>query len=312
MTIAVAGLTTMPAVACGPEVMATPNIPATVLAGVETRVAQIPTPAPFPTPLPTPTPAPDPLPTIRAEIERLAARLPTPAPTPTPVPTPTPAPTATPITLPSQLVSFASIVQQYQNSVFRISNPAGSSGTGFLITATGLALTNNHVIQGTQQFRALFDDGRNLVGTVLGTDTRLDIAVVQITGESFEPATLGGANEVQLGEEVIVLGYPLGSQLRGGLSVSKGVVSGFRRSTTNRLTIQTDAALNPGNSGGPLVSSRGRVVGINTSIATGTTTGEPVERIGFAVAIDHALDVLPALSGGRFPVTPTPTRTPAR
>jgi S1-C subfamily serine protease len=149
--------------------------------------------------------------------------------------------------------------------------PEGA-GTGVAITPDGFMLTSAHVVTGSRHGTASFTDGRELELEVVGTDRLSDLAVVRARGSGLSAAVLGDADVLKVGQLVVAIGNPLG--LSG--SVTAGVVSGLGRSLPTRAgsatrivenVIQTDAALNPGNSGGALADSRGQVVGINTAVA---------------------------------------------
>jgi S1-C subfamily serine protease len=159
-------------------------------------------------------------------------------------------------------------------------------GTGVVLDEAGHILTNNHVIQDAQRIIVTLSDGQRYSAMLIGRDPRTDTAVIEIDATDLTPAILGVASELEVGEDVIAIGHALG--LRGGPTVSKGVVSAVGRSlatgpqTTIVDLIQTDASINPGNSGGPLVNSSGEVVGINTAILLES------QGIGFAINIDDA------------------------
>ena len=167
----------------------------------------------------------------------------------------------------------------------------GGAGSGIVITPDGYILTNNHVILGARAIEVLFADGSTAPADVVGGDPDTDIALVRAHTARLAPVQLGDSDALRVGQLVVAMGNPFGLQA----SVTTGVVSALRRTlraTTGRLIediIQTDAALNPGNSGGALLDSRGRVIGVNTAIIAGANA------TGFAVPINTAKRVIPDL-----------------
>ncbi|HEX8488714.1 MAG TPA: trypsin-like peptidase domain-containing protein [Propionibacteriaceae bacterium] len=163
----------------------------------------------------------------------------------------------------------------------------GGSGSGVVMDDEGHVLTNHHVVAGSSTVSLLLSTGDRVTADVIGSDRENDIAVLRTRSGDLPTARLGVSADLRIGQSVIAVGSPLG--LTG--TVTSGVVSALDRRGTAESMIQTDASINPGNSGGPLVDLEGRVVGINTSIATlgGRSSGNI--GIGFAVPIDRAAEV---------------------
>jgi len=164
--------------------------------------------------------------------------------------------------------------------------PQTGVGSGIIIDKSGNILTNNHVVEGADLITVTLNDGRSYPATLVGSDNITDLAVIKISAAKLVPAKIGRSADLQVGEDVIAVGHALG--LKGGPTVSKGVVSALERTIQTDAQramvdlIQTDASINPGNSGGPLANSKGEVIGINTAII------DDSNGIGFAINIDDA------------------------
>ena len=188
-------------------------------------------------------------------------------------------------------------------SVFGQPNEGTATGSGFVVDKQGTILTNAHVVSGADSVTVSFsEDGEAVDAEVKGVDPSTDLAVLQIDPgdvENLTPMPLGDSSQVEVGDPVVAIGNPFGFQR----TVTTGIVSALQRQINApngfpiRNIIQTDASINPGNSGGPLLDSDGRVIGINSQIATGGTSQGSV-GIGFAVPINTAKALLPDLRQG--------------
>jgi len=168
--------------------------------------------------------------------------------------------------------------------------PATGVGSGIVLTADGLILTNNHVVSGAQSMTVTLSDGREVSATGVSADASSDMAIIQADAQGLTPAVLGDSSALKVGQTVLAIGSPLGEFTE---TVTRGIVSALDRTisvaddqTRRQIQldglIQTDAAINPGNSGGPLINARGEVVGMNTAVS------QSAEGIGFAIPIDAA------------------------
>lgn len=177
------------------------------------------------------------------------------------------------------------------------SAPAEAEGSGVIIDQEGHIVTNAHVVDGARQLDVIFSDGTKTSAQLVGADSVSDIAVLKISGNVPAFVPLGDSNALQLGETVIAIGSPLGSY-RG--SVTVGVVSGVNRSvagTGQEGLIQTDAAINHGNSGGPLLNLAGQVIGINTLVVQNTNSGDLAQGLGFAIPSNTVSTIAKQLIG---------------
>ena len=172
---------------------------------------------------------------------------------------------------------FSGIIEDAVKAVVTIRTDVGQ-GTGFIITEDGYLVTNAHVLSGGREVEAINYEQDIIGAEFIGYESNLDIALLKIEG-NYDKLTLDNSNMVQVGEKVIAIGNPLGLQF----SVSEGIVSAIHRTGLGDLEayIQTDAALNPGNSGGPLINKEGKVIGINNfKVGTG-------ENLGFALESNY-------------------------
>jgi serine protease Do len=178
-----------------------------------------------------------------------------------------------------------------QMTFFGTTGDATVSGSGVFITDQGYILTNNHVVEGTREVSIVLSDGTEQPAAIVGTDPYSDIAVLKTDGKVPAVATLGNSDVLDPGESVIAIGSPLGNFKN---TVTVGVVSATGRSIDTgsgyqiENLIQTDAAINHGNSGGPLVNLAGEVIGINTLIVRNTNSGDVAEGLGFAIPANNA------------------------
>lgn len=192
--------------------------------------------------------------------------------------------------------SVVTILTNGTAGVTPFSVPTSGAGSGFVVSADGLILTNNHVVNGATDVTVIFDDASQLSAKLVSVDAMHDLALIKIDATGLTPVTLGDSGRVQVGQLAIAIGSPLGTYTD---SVTHGIVSGLNRtiaisaqpsSVPDLLTgmIQTDAAVNPGNSGGPLLDAGGSVVGVVTATAT------DARGVGFAIPINQAKELIAA------------------
>jgi serine protease Do len=178
------------------------------------------------------------------------------------------------------------IARQVSPAVVSVAQQEGGSGSGVVVRGDGVILTNAHVVGMSRTVRVGLADGRRVEGRVLGRDPAVDIAVVRIDVPNVPVAPIGDSDRLEVGQTAIAIGNPLGLER----TVTTGVISAVNRSPRRIALdglIQTDAAISPGNSGGPLLDSQGRVIGINTAVLN----APGAQGLGFAVPINLAQNV---------------------
>jgi S1-C subfamily serine protease len=171
-----------------------------------------------------------------------------------------------------------------------------AQGSGFVIDESGYIVTNYHVVAGASDIEVSFSNKESMKATVEGTDRPTDLALLKVDADAraFRPLELGNSEQVQVGDAVVAIGNPFGLER----SITSGIVSALQRTIESPAqspidrVIQTDASINRGNSGGPLLNAAGQVIGVNTQIATGSTTEEGNVGVGFAVPINTVRDVV--------------------
>jgi serine protease Do len=202
------------------------------------------------------------------------------------VPTAAPANPADPNSFTQDEATIIRVAREITPTVVSVSQRAGS-GSGIIVNRDGVVLTNAHVVGQSRTVEVGLADGRTLTGQVAGVDPTIDVAVVRVAAQNLPVAPLGDSDRLQVGQSAIAIGNPLGLER----TVTSGVVSAVNRNPRGISLdglIQTDAAISPGNSGGPLVDSRGQVIGINTAVLAGAGAS----GLGFAVPINLANDVV--------------------
>ena len=198
-------------------------------------------------------------------------------------------------------ISWQDIYEKVMPSVVSIicrNGRTASSGTGVIMDASGYIITNAHVVEDALEITVLLTDGRELAAKCVGVDMLSDLAVLKVSAAMLTPAEFGDSNQLRVGDEVVAIGDPLGVELRG--TMTNGIISGINRdikSGNRTMTLlQTTAALNTGNSGGPLINCYGQVVGINTMKIGDYASESGVESLGFSIPITSVQTVLEQLA----------------
>jgi len=254
--------------------------------------------------------------------------LPAPSPAPSPVPSPAPAPPATPAATPidpgfvmpsigndiQELPDIADVVAKVKPSVVSInirvqgynvftgSYTQEGAGSGWIIDADGLIVTNNHVVEGAESITVTLDDGRTFPAEMVRTDPLTDLAVVKIDARNLPAAKIGDSSQLRIGDWVTAIGNSLGM----GIVATTGITSGLgvsipvSESQTLYDLVQTDAAINPGNSGGPLVNMAGEVVGITSA----KISQVGVEGMGYAISGSVAIPIIGELVTTGYVIRP--------
>ncbi len=187
--------------------------------------------------------------------------------------------------------AFVEAARRIKPAVAHIKLGNGATGSGVIVSPDGYVLTNNHVASAANQITVKLSDRREFPARRIGTDPKIDLALIKIEAQNLPYATLGDSSKLEPGEWVIALGSPFGLEH----SMSAGIVSALgRKFGANNNYIQTDASINPGNSGGPLVNMNGEVIGINTSILS---RGGGSEGVGFSIPSNTAKMVKERLLG---------------
>jgi S1-C subfamily serine protease len=253
---------------------------------------------------PEPTRGPDLAATVSAQVQATLSGLAptaTPPPSPTPLLSPTPplpTPTASPNSSPSGGGVEPQLYARAKAWVARIER-GSTSGSGTIVSSDGTILTNAHVLEGSGPVKVGLPDGRTLYAAVQGVDPNVDLAVIQVQATDLTGATQGDPNRLVAGETLYVTGYALG--LPGDPTISRGVFSGRRTFPGSSTSyIQTDAAMNPGQSGGPMLDGRGQVVGINTWAIRGSQ-GTAVQGVNFRIPADLAWSFVAIVQAGQLP-----------
>lgn len=211
----------------------------------------------------------------------------------------TPSPSLIPAPAEGRLSHLTEVIAGVQDAVVQIKTPDGA-GTGFIVTSEGLVLTNAHVVGPFIRVHILAEGlgivgGQGIVAEVIGVDQAADLALISLEPRpgGYPHVSLADSDQAILGEDVVAIGYPLGPVLGKGITVTRGIVSS-RRHVNGIEYIQTDAALNPGSSGGPLFNMDGEVLGINT-VRLEENENRTVQGIAFAISSNSVKKLLATL-----------------
>lgn len=210
-----------------------------------------------------------------------------------------------------QVLTLQQIYSKVIPSVVSIINQSAdgeATGTGIIMSADGYIITNYHVIQSSNVLQVLLQNDSTYPATLISSDETSDLAVLKIDATGLTPAEFGNSDTLQVGDAVVAIGDPLGTHLRG--TMTNGIVSAINRDLAfdgrSMTLIQTNATLNSGNSGGPLINMNGQVIGINTMKISSSYTSTTVEGLGFAIPISVAKDIVDELLDNGY-VTGRPT-----
>jgi len=200
------------------------------------------------------------------------------------------------------VVEIVTEVKQTTYGMFGGSYTSEAAGSGVIISSDGYIITNNHVIEDSTSIKVTVEDGTEYTATLVGTDSKSDIAVIKIDATGLTAATIGDSDKLAVGDTAVVIGNPLGTL---GGTVTNGIISATDRELTinNEAMnlIQTNAAINSGNSGGGLFDAQGDLIGIVNAKDSGTTsTGATIEGLGFAIPINDAMDVAQQLMSNGY------------
>ena len=190
--------------------------------------------------------------------------------------------------------STVGITTSVTTNIYGYETMAAASGSGFLVTSDGFILTNYHVVENSNSITVTLYDGSSYEAKLIGYDASNDIAVLKIDAEGLSPVTFGNSDELVVGEEVLAIGNPLGELT---FSLTRGIISALNRDITlsgglRMRLIQTDCAINSGNSGGALFNMYGEVVGITNAKYSGSGSQASVDNIGFAIPVNAVVNIV--------------------